>query len=147
MHCSILVALLSRSASNRVLIARPCDHPVRKVYLDYIFRRTDRSNRPMCLRVKNLSSVLAIFLWCNISVGPLLGRMSASALHVCPSDSVAPLISGPSDPTCPRHIHVDHYRCCFPKPRSHQGSSRFRAASQVPLAGALEYLQKRFGQF
>ena len=37
----ILVTLLSRSTSNCVLIARPGDHPGRKVYLDHIFRRTD----------------------------------------------------------------------------------------------------------
>jgi hypothetical protein len=41
MHCSILVTLLLRSTSSRVLIARPGDHPVRKAYLDHIFRRTD----------------------------------------------------------------------------------------------------------
>jgi hypothetical protein len=37
MHWSILVTLLSRSTSNCVLIARPGDHPGRKVYLDHIF--------------------------------------------------------------------------------------------------------------
>ena len=74
----------------------------------------------------------------------LLDRMSASALHVCLSDSVAPLISGPSDPTYPRCIRVDCYSCCFPRPRSHQVSTRFRATAQVLLSGALEYLQKRF---